>query len=52
VTGPGERGHPCGSGVDGGLRGVYRRLWDWEAGAPAIRGLLRVRGLAGGGWVG
>ena len=47
MAGTGERGHPCGPGVDGGVRGVYRRLWHREAGAPAICGLLRVKGGVG-----
>ena len=50
MAGTGERGHPRGSGDYGGVRGVYRRLRDWEAGAKAIRGLLRVR--VWGGWLG
>jgi len=52
VAGAGERFDPCMPGVDGGLRGLYCGLRHREAGAPAERGLLRVRVGDGGRRVG
>ena len=51
VAGAGERLHPCQPRPDGCVRRGHRCLSHREAGAPAERGLLRVRvDLGMGGW--